>query len=132
MATGPKGPMGAFEIPPEMRNVAEQSVVQARQAFDGFMSAAQKAVAKLEEQTSAAQAGAKGASQKVVSYAERNIAASFDFAQRLAQAKDLQEMMKLQQEFAQAQMAALTEQAKDLGQAATKAAADAAKGKNPA
>ena len=56
----PKGPLGSFEIPSEMRNVAEQSVVQARQAFDGFMSAAQKAVAKLEEQTTAVQAGAKG------------------------------------------------------------------------
>ena len=39
--------------------------------------------------------------------------------------------MKLQQEFMQTQMAALTEQAKDLGQTATKAATDAAKGKSP-
>lgn len=131
MADGTKGPAGAFEIPPEMRNVAEQSVAQARQAFDGFMGAAQKAVAKIEEQTSAAQAGAKGAGKKIVDYAERNVAASFDFAQRLARAKDMQEMMKLQQEFMQTQMAALTEQAKDLGQTATKAATDTAKGKSP-
>jgi phasin len=129
MANGPT--MGAFEIPPEMRNVAEQSVAQARQAFDGFMSAAQKAVAKLEDQTAAAQAGAKGASQRIVGYAEKNVAASFDFAQRLARAKDVQEMMKLQQEFMQAQMQALAEQAKELGQTATKAATDAAKGKGP-
>ncbi len=126
-----KGPTGSFEIPSEMRNVAEQSVAQARQAFDGFMGAAQKAVAKLEDQTAAAQAGAKGASQKIVGYAERNVAASFDFAQRLARAKDVQEMMALQQEFMQTQMAALTEQAKDIGQSASKAATDAAKGKAP-
>jgi phasin len=111
-----KEPFGRFEIPPEMRSVAEQSVVQARHAFESFMDAAQKAAAKLEEQASVVQAGAKGTSEKIVGYAERNIAASFDFAQRLARAKDVQEIAKLQQEFVQAQMKALTEQAQDLGQ----------------
>ncbi len=123
-----KGPMGTFEIPAEMRNVAEQSVVQARQAFDSFMDAAQKAATKLEEQAAVVQAGAKGTSEKIMSYAERNIAASFDFAQRLARAKDVQEIAKLQQEFMQAQMKALTEQAQDLGQSVTQSAKGAVPG----
>lgn len=117
-----KGPTESFEIPNELRNVAEQSVAQARQAFDGLMTAVHKAASKLEEQAVSAQAGAKGASDKVMSFAERNVAASFDFAQRLARAKDVQEMMKLQAEFAQAQAQALTEQARDLGQTVTSAA----------
>jgi phasin len=117
-----KGPLGTFEIPPEMRNVAEQSVAQARQAFDGFMEAAQRAAAKLEEQAAAAQAGAKGASEKIMGYAERNVAASFDFAQKLARAKDVQEIMALQQEFMKSQMQALTEQAQELGQGVAQAA----------
>ena len=54
-----KDPMSGFEIPAEMRNMAEQSVDQAKKAFDGFMSAAQQAVAAVEGQTAAAQAGAK-------------------------------------------------------------------------
>jgi phasin len=124
-----KGPMGTFEIPAEMRNVAEQSVVQARQAFDSFMDAAQKAATKLEEQAAVVQAGAKGTSEKIMSYAERNIAASFDFAQRLARAKDVQEIAKLQQEFMQAQMKALTEQAQDLGQTVAQSAKGAAPGR---
>ena len=117
-----KGPLGSFEIPPEMRNMAEQSVVQARQAFDSFMNAAQQAAAKLEQQTAAAQAGAKGASEKMMGYAERNVAAAFDFAQRLARAKDLQEMAQIQQEFLKSQMQTLSEQAKELGQGAAQAA----------
>jgi phasin len=112
----PKAPLGSFEIPNEMRNMAEQSVAQARQAFDSFMNAAQKAAAKLEEQTAAAQVGAKGASEKMMTFAERNVAASFDFAQRLARAKDLQEMAQIQQEFLNLQMQALSEQAKEIGQ----------------
>jgi phasin len=119
-----KNPMGNFEIPAEMRNVAEQSVVQARQAFDGFMSAAQKAVERVEEQTAAAQAGAKGAGEKAMSFAEKNIASSFDFAQRLVRAKDLEEMMRIQSEFMRSQMEALSNQAKELGQAATRGGQD--------
>jgi len=33
-----------FEVPPEMRAFAEKSVEQARQAFDGFISAAHQAM----------------------------------------------------------------------------------------
>ena len=66
-----KGPTESFEIPNELRNVAEQSVAQARQAFDGLMTAVHKAASKLEEQAVSAQAGAKGASDKVMSFAER-------------------------------------------------------------
>ena len=37
-----------LEIPPEMRAFAEKSVEQARQAFDGFMSAAHHALSTFE------------------------------------------------------------------------------------
>lgn len=124
-----KNPMGNFEIPPEMRNVAEHSVVQARQAFDHFMSAAQKAATQLESQTAAARAGAKDAGEKMMEFAERNVTSSFDFAQRLVRAKDLDEMVKLQTEFVRAQMEALAEQAQAIGQGVSQATKDAASGK---
>ncbi|HEX2215893.1 MAG TPA: phasin family protein [Xanthobacteraceae bacterium] len=124
-----KSPMGSFEIPVEMRNVAEQSVVQARQAFDGFMSAAQKALSKWEEQTAVAQAGARDTGERIMGFAEQNVATSFEFAQRLVRAKDVDEMMRLQAEFVRAQMEVLGEQAKELGQGATTAAREAASGR---
>jgi phasin len=124
-----KNPMGNFEIPPEMRNVAEHSVVQARQAFDHFMSAAQKAATQLESQTAAARAGAKDAGEKMMEFAERNVTSSFDFAQRLVRAKDLDEMVKLQTEFVRAQMEALAEQAQAIGQGVSQATKDAVSGK---
>jgi hypothetical protein len=46
-----------FEIPPEMRAFAEKSVEQARQAFDGFISAAHNAVAAFEGQAETARKG---------------------------------------------------------------------------
>jgi len=111
-----------FEIPAEMRAIAEKSVEQARVAFNTFMTAAQDAVAQFEGQTKAAQAGAKDIGQKALGYAERNIANTFAFADRIVRAKDAQEFIRLQTEFVQAQIKELAEQAKDLGETAGKAA----------
>jgi phasin len=118
---------GAFEVPRDMRSLAEQSVEQARQAFDTFMSAAQKAASNIEGQASAAQAGAKDVRQKAMAFAEQNVATSFEFAEKLVRAKDVEELTRLQTEFVQRQMQALGEQAQELGQSATRAAMDAAR-----
>ena len=122
-------PMWNFDVPTQMRQFAEQSVEQAKKAVDGFLSAAQKTAVTLETHASTAQSGAKDVGQKVMSFAEQNINHSFEFAQKLVRAKDVQEVMALQQEFLKAQMQAMQTQAKDLGATATKAAMDSAKPK---
>ena len=122
-----KEPMSSFEIPSEMGNLGEQSVEQARKAFDGYMTAAQQAVGALEGQASVAQAGTKNVGKKAMTFAEQNVATSFEFAQKLVRAKDVQEVLRLQGEFVQAQMQALSEQAKELSETASKVAMEAAK-----
>jgi len=122
-------PTWNFDVPTQMRQFAEQSVEQAKKAMDGFLTAAHKTAVTLETQANTAQAGAKDAREKVMSFAEENINNSFDFAQKLVRAKDIQEVMALQQEFLKQQMQTMQAQAKDLGSAATKAAADIAKPK---
>lgn len=67
-------------------------------------------------------------SQKVMKYAEKNVMTAFGYAQKLSQARDLQEVAQIQTEFFQTQLKLLTEQAKDLGETATKAAGSALKG----
>lgn len=115
-------PMAKFEIPAEMRKLAEDSVEQAKRAFDGFVTATHRAVGELEDKTRSAQAGARDMGQKAMTFAERNVAASFDLAQKLVRAKDAQEMMRLQAEYVAAQMQILAEQAKELGASASRAA----------
>ena len=75
-----------------------------------------------ETQAKGAQTGVKEAGELAMRFAERNIASSFDFAQKLVQAKDPQEVMALHAEYTKSQIAALTEQAKELGEKATKMA----------
>jgi hypothetical protein len=68
--------------------------------------------------------------EKVMGMAEQNIANSFEYAQKLVRAKDMQEMLAIQQEFLKSQMQSMQEQAKDLGTTATKHAMAAAKPKS--
>ena len=109
-----------FQVPPEMRAMAERSVEEAKKAFDGFIDATRQAVSTLEGQAVAAQAGAKDMTQKAVSFAERNVDASFDFAQKLVKAKDPQEVVRLHADYVKAQMQALSDQARELSQTAAK------------
>jgi phasin len=115
-----------FELPPEMRAFAEKSVEQARQAFDGFISAAHQAMSAFEGQAETARKGARDVTEKAMTFAELNIASAFAFAQDLVQARDLQEVMRLQADYIRQQMQALHEQAQELGESTTKAAKDAA------
>jgi phasin len=124
-----KDPFEQFAIPNDMRTFAEQSVAQARKAFDGFIQAANQAVGHWQGQAQAARSGAQDIAQKSMSYAEQNVAATFDFAQKLMRAKDGTEVMALQSEYLSRQMQTLSAQVQDLGQSAAKLVIDAAKPK---
>jgi phasin len=120
-------PFEQFAIPNELRSFAEQSVAQARKAFEGFAQAANQAVGQIHGQAQAAHSGAGEIAQKSMEYAEKNVAAAFDFAERLMHAKDATEIMGLQSEYLGRQMQALSAQIQDLGQSAAKMVIDSAK-----
>jgi phasin len=118
-----------FEIPKEMRSMAEASFDQARKAFEKFVATAQATAGSMEERGATVRAGAKDVGAKAISYAEKNVQASLDYAQSLLHAKDLTEIMKLHSEYVQAQMRSLAEQASEMGQIVSRAAMEAAKPK---
>ena len=121
-----KDPFEPFAVPSEMRAFFEQSVTQARKALDGFIEAANKAMGQLHGQAQAAQSGASEIAHKSMGYAEQNVAATFEFAQKLMHAKDTAEVMRLQSEYLSRQMQALSSQVQDLGQSAAKIVVDTA------
>ena len=120
-----------FEIPKELRSMAEAGFNHARDAFEKFLTGAQAAAGSIEEHGATVRAGAKDVGAKAISLAEKNVHASLDYAQSLVHAKDLSEVMRLHGEYVHAQMKALAEQASEIGQAVSKAAMDAAKPKEP-
>jgi phasin len=104
-----------YEVPAEMRDFAEKSVEQARKAMDGFIGAAQKAVDTFEGSANTVQASAKDMTRKTFAYAEQNIQAAFDLAQRMVRAKDMQEAMQVQAEFVRSQFESMQTQMKEFG-----------------
>ena len=109
-----------FEIPTDMRKMTEQSMEQVKTAINGYLQFFQRGIPSNVM-------GSSELSNKVFGYAERNVASAFEFAQRLVQVRDIQALAKLQMEFIQVQMQALTEQAKDLSETTTKAVIDSTK-----
>ena len=116
-----------FEIPKEMRSMADAGFDQARKAFEKFLAGAQATAGSLEERSATVQAGAKDITAKAMAYAEKNVQSSLDYAQSLLHAKDLTEVMRLHGEYVQSQMRSLTEQAGEMGQIVGRAAMQAAK-----
>jgi len=87
------------------------------------MTATQRAVSTFEGHASTAQTNAREIQRKVISYSERNVATSLEFAQKLLSARDAEAVLALHAEYVKGQMQALTEQARDIAQHATKSAA---------
>ncbi|MFN3889273.1 MAG: phasin [Beijerinckiaceae bacterium] len=105
-------------IPAEMREFAERSVVQARKAFEGFMGAVHKTAESMEAATGE---HIKDVGAKAVSFAETNVNAAFDLAEKLVHAKDVQEVLSLQTEYLKKQLEAVQAQAREMGEAMQKA-----------
>ncbi len=109
-----------FEIPAEMKALAEHGIEATRQAFQGYLDAAEKALGTMETATGA-QAGAREVSRKAMGFAQENVIDSFAFIDKLMRARDVEEVVRLQTEFARNQAEKLASQTRALGEAATRA-----------
>jgi len=103
-----------FEVPSAVRDLAERSIDQARQAFDSFISTARSTSGKAQSSAELARKSTQELGSHAFQAAEQNVKATLDFAQTLVQAKSLQEAMQLQAEFTRSQFAVVQAQAKEL------------------
>ena len=120
-----------LEVPEQMRAFAETSVNQAKKAFDDFINATQDAVTRVEDASSSVQTGATDVGKTALAFAEENVSAAFSLAENMVKARDMEEIMALQQEFLKNQMAAFGEQARVISDKAAKSASDAARAATP-
>src|SRR5215469_12031265 len=93
----------------------EQNMEKARGAMDNYFSFLQNVW------------GRNDLTEKMKTYTEKNISAYAEFVGKLGQAKDFQEVFRIQTEFMQTQLNSLTEQARSLGEAYNHAATNATK-----
>jgi len=119
-----------FEIPQQLRELAERNVEQARAAYGQFMDAMTQAMGMW---TNASPAGAmtggfKVVQDRAVKFAKQNADACFNLASELANAKDLTDVMGTQARHAQTAMQTYALQAQELGRLMLEASQSMSKG----
>ncbi len=114
-----------FEIPANLRDAASKGVEQAKETYGRMSDAARQAQDMLMKSSDAMTVGVKELQEKTLQYTEANIAAGFEAATRLVNAKDIKEMLEIQGQYARKQMETFTNQTQEmsrlLAQAAQKA-----------
>jgi hypothetical protein len=104
----------------QAKQAIDQTTEQARGAVDTYFDFLRKAISSYPT-------GGTEVGEKLKSYVEKNVALMHEHVQKLSQAKDFQEIVRLQTEFMQTQMNSFGEQTKSVSEAFTKAASGPAK-----
>ena len=106
-----------FELPQQMRDLAEKNVEQARVAFGQFMDAMTQAMGTWSSGLASNEmtSGFKVVQDRAIRFAKQNEIAGFALASDLTNAKDIQEVLSLQNRYVQVQMQSYTHQAQELG-----------------
>ncbi len=103
-----------FEIPPEMRNLAEKNVEQARVAYGQFMEFMSQAMNAWSTSGGPEAGNFKALQERAIAFAKENAERSFSLASEIAKAKDMQEVVTLQSRYVQTQMQTFGIQAQQL------------------
>jgi hypothetical protein len=106
----------------KMREMAQTTLDKAKDAVSKYMVESQKMRAKVDSSVQASYSNAKEMNEKAVAFAEANVTAGFELAQRLLQAKDPQEMGAVYQGHLKEQMEKMNAQFRELGNLANKPA----------
>jgi hypothetical protein len=101
----------------KMREMAQTTLDKAKEAVSKYMTESQKLREKADSGVRATYSAAKEMNDKAVAFAEANVAAGFDLAQRLLRAKDPQEMGAVYQSHLKEQMERMNAQFRELGSA---------------
>jgi hypothetical protein len=106
----------------KMREMAQTTLDQAKDAVSKYMAESQKIREKTDSSVRASYSTAKEMNEKAVAFAEANITAGFELAQRLLQAKDPQEMGLVYQNHLKEQLEKMNTQFRELGSLISKPA----------
>ena len=102
------------KAPSDLRDFASRSVEQARGAVEAALASAQKAATTIQSTTKTAESAEGMAVSRGFGFAQQNISAIFDFAQKLVRAPDLKQAVELQAEFVREQTPVMQGQVEEL------------------
>lgn len=115
------------EMPEQMRNVMKASIDQARKAFETFISASQQAMQNFDTPANPATDGLKQLNEKIAEFTRINADANFSFALKLADARQLNEVVEMQNSHVRDLMETYARQIEELRSLTAKVVQDSAK-----
>ena len=106
----------------KMREMAQTTLDKAKEAVSKYIAESQKLREKADSNVRASYSTAKEMNEKAVAFAEANVQAGFELAERLLQAKDPQEMGTVYQSHLKEQIEKMSSQFRELGSLMSKPA----------
>ena len=116
--------MPNVEVPAAVREMAEKSVAQAKDAYEKMKSAAEEATDVLEDTYETTRKGVVTFNMKAIDAVKANSDATFAFARDMLAVKSLSEAIELQTAFTRKSFEAMSAQAKEFQELATKIATE--------
>jgi phasin len=113
-----------LQVPAALREIAEKSAAQAKDACDKARAASESTADLIEQTYTIAMKGAVDYNLKLFAAVRVNVDAAFDFTSELAGVTSLSEAIELGTAHARTRLEALTEQTRELAGAAQKLGAD--------
>jgi phasin len=98
----------------KVRAMLTENLERVRKASDEYFQ-------MLEKGLNSSQLPIAGHAKQITDLMQRNVAATFELCDKLIKANNPQDAMRIQSEFFQAQMRAMTDQARTMGESAMKA-----------
>lgn len=114
------------EMPESVRSMMKASIEQARQAFDMFIGASQKAMGNLQGAGAGAPDSLKQLNDKITEYTKMNADANFTLAIKLADAKQIGDVIEIQNQHVRELMTTYSKQLEELRDLTTRIVKDSA------
>ena len=107
-------PSNFAELPDSIRGIMKSSIEQARKAFDSFVATSENMLQGLDTSANPVADSLKNLNEKVASFTRQNAEANFNLAMKLADARQLSDIVELQNAHMRDQMEAFSRQLEEL------------------
>jgi hypothetical protein len=115
------------ELPDSIRSIMKSSIEQAKKAFDAFVASSEKMVQGIDTSSLPAADALKQLNEKIAAFTRQNAESNFNLALKLTDAKQLSEIVEMQNAHVREQMETFSRQLEELRELTVKAVKDGTK-----
>jgi phasin len=115
------------DMPEAIRTIMKSSIEQAKKAFNTFIGTSEKMMHSFDSSASVSSESLKALNDKIAQFTRENAEANFTLALRLADARQLSDVVEMQNAHVRAQMEAYSRQMEELRELTTQVVKESAR-----